>query len=182
MKSSTRVLGMALLLTFLLAAFPISAGARGISNITGTQVEQRHGFDYGRPSVAQSIRGNVPGATRNAGSPQQNTPRRSRVRSHSSHKKYASGKTPGRGYNNRSSRKNAKVKPQEDTTVILSETKPAKHVFISKITPADSSTAKQKDPMQTPKARRVADFLMMGIAGFSIVAALLYVLTAHRRK
>lgn len=182
MKSSTRVLGMALLLTFLLAAFPISAGARGISNITGTQVEQRHGFDYGRPSVAQSIRGNVPGATRNAGSPQQNSPRRSRIRSHSSHKKYASGKTPGRGYNNRSSRKNAKVKPQEDTTVILSETKPAKHVFISKITPADSGTAKQKDPMQTPKARRVADFLMMGIAGFSIVAALLYVLTAHRRK
>lgn len=182
MKSSTRVLGMALLLTFLLAAFPISVGARGISNITGTQAEQRHGFDYGRPSVAQSIRGNVPGATRSAGSLQQNSPRRSRIRTNSSHKKYASGKTPRRGYQ-KSARKNAKAKPQEDTTVILSDTKPAKHVFISKITPADSSAAaKQKDPMQTPKARRVADILMMGIAGFSIVAALLYVLTAHRRK
>lgn len=184
MKFSTRVLGISLFLVLVLTIFPITAGARGFSNITGTQPEQqqRHGFDLGKPSAAEPL---VPGATRYNRSSQRHSVnrRRSSVRRYSSHKKYASAKKNSRKVLGQNHKKAARPKEtREGTTVILSETEPPKHVFISKITPSSSATAKQKDPMQTPKVRRVADFLMMGIAGFSILAALLYVFTAHRRK
>lgn len=180
MKSSTRVLGLALILLLALTAFPITAGARGLSDITGTQsAQQRHGFDLGRPSVVEHV---VPGVTRDSGV----TGRRQTVRRRSSgrhySKKYASGHGRNQKNNSRKSAARTVSQTEDGTTVILSETEPPKHVFISKITPADSSSAKQKDPMQNNKTRRVADILMMGIAGFSIVAALLYVLTAHRNR
>lgn len=185
MKISTRVLGMALLLVLVLTVFPITAGARGFSNITGTQPEQqqRHGFDVGKPSAAEPY---VPGATR-ARPVQRHSPvrRRSSGRRYSSPKKYASPRkhNPKAESPKKGRAKAARAKAtREETTVILSETEPPKHVFISKINPSASETTKQKDPMQTPKTRRVADFLMMGIAGFSILAALLYVFTAHRNK
>lgn len=174
MKSSTRVLGMALLLAVLLAVFPIGAGARGISNITGTQPEQRHGFDLGRPSAAESV---VPGATRSGGSSsRKSASARSTAKKPSVHKKYASGKEPKRG-----SKGGEAVQADNGTTVILSRTESPRHVLISKITPADSTTA-AKDPMQNDKTRRVADILMTGIAGFSIVAILIYVFTYRRNK
>lgn len=61
----------------------------------------------------------------------------------------------------------------------LHTSQPPKRVLVSKI---NETTVASKDPLQSNKGRKIASGVMMGIAGFSLVCALLYVLTAHRKS
>ncbi len=67
----------------------------------------------------------------------------------------------------------------KDMLATLHTSQPPKRVLVSKI---NETTVASKDPLQSNKGRKIASGVMMGIAGFSLVCALLYVLTAHRKS
>ena len=137
---------LALILVVFLMAAPVTASAESLYQITGTrpegQVQQKHGFDLGKPSEVQTVH---PRSTARYVYSQDNR-----------------GKRGGK-----------------DMLATLHTSQPPKRVLVSKI---NETTVASKDPLQSNKGRKIASGVMMGIAGFSLVCALLYVLTAHRKS
>ena len=172
---------LALILVVFLMAAPVTASAESLYQITGTrpegQVQQKHGFDLGKPSEVQTVH---PRSTaryvysqdnrgkRRSGKRYRKTPRRRTVK-RAAGKKASAAVTP----------KGRVPEGGKDMLATLHTSQPPKRVLVSKI---NETTVASKDPLQSNKGRKIASGVMMGIAGFSLVCALLYVLTAHRKS
>ena len=135
-------------------------------------MQQKHGFDLGKPSEVQTVH---PRSTAryvysqdNRGKRYRKTPRRRTVK-RAAGKKASAAVTP----------KGRVPEGGKDMLATLHTSQPPKRVLVSKI---NETTVASKDPLQSNKGRKIASGVMMGIAGFSLVCALLYVLTAHRKS
>ncbi len=157
------------LLLVLLSSIAVPVSAKGLTDVTATEAQR--GFDVGRPTSISEH--NVGGVTR----PEQ----RSYSSSHKqTHRRSAAQNKPvvPKTTVSAAPETTKPVKPKKDKTT--EPEKETRRAFISRIDRANEGES--QDPLQSEKGRKVADFLMMGIAGFSIVAILLWIFTAGRRN
>ena len=176
-KSRSVILAVTLLLVF---ALSVPASAESLYQLTGTAPAQKHGCDVGQPTVAQPAR-RIPAATR----PQKRqithhrrTARRSGTASVRRNRSMGALTKRAAASGGDSTKRAAEPKKVPQT-----EKESGRPVFISKITPAGASTTVASgDPVQSERGRKISSSIMVGIAGFSVVCAILYLLIGHRNR